>query len=171
MTLEINQILCSNVEKVLIYLRKFYSFNLINMQFLRRSFLKKFGQGFAALSLGAVGAQSYAKATAKQEFYHQVFFWMKDLDNKEEQATFLKNLKTFLKACDKDKLFVQKPHIGTPAQTPRDVVDNSYGYSLVCVFKNKEDQDIYQAHAAHKKFIEDTSMLWEKVIVYDSLTV
>ena len=62
-------------------------------------------------------------------------------------------------------------HIGIPAQTPRDVVDNSYGYSLVCVFKNKEDQDIYQAHVAHKKFIKDTSMLWEKVVVYDSLTV
>ena len=77
------------------------------MQFLRRSFLKKFGQGFAALSLGSLGAQSYAQTKAKQEFYHQVFFWMKNPDNKEEQETFLKNLKTFLKACDKDKLFTQ----------------------------------------------------------------
>lgn len=141
------------------------------MQFLRRAFLKKFGQSFTLLSLGAAGTQTFAKPEAKQEFYHQVFFWMKNLENKQEQATFLNNLKTFLKACEKDKLFIQKPHIGTPAQTPRDVVDNSYGYSLVCVFKNKEDQDTYQAHAAHKKFIADTSQLWEKVIVYDSLTV
>lgn len=144
------------------------------MTLLRRSFLKKFGTAFTFMGLGTATSQAFAHSSedkVKKEFYHQVFFWMKDLENKAEQETFIKNLTTFLSACEKDKLFTKKPHIGTPANTPRDVVDNSFGYSLVCTFKTKEDHDTYQAHKAHKKFIADTSDLWEKVIVYDSLTV
>ena len=34
-------------------------------------------------------------------------------------------------------------------------------------FDNIEDQEAYQNDPIHKKFIEDCSHLWEKVIVYD----
>ncbi len=36
-------------------------------------------------------------------------------------------------------------------------------------FKNKEDQDIYQTHPIHLKFIEDCQHLWQKVVVYDAM--
>jgi hypothetical protein len=34
-------------------------------------------------------------------------------------------------------------------------------------FDDLAGQKIYQDHPIHKKFIEDCSALWEKVIVYD----
>ncbi|HEU0111987.1 MAG TPA: Dabb family protein, partial [Flavisolibacter sp.] len=34
-----------------------------------------------------------------------------------------------------------------------------------------EGQKTYQDHPIHKKFVEDCSHLWEKVVVYDMLAV
>jgi hypothetical protein len=62
-------------------------------------------------------------------------------------------------------------HLGIPASTDRDVIDNTYSYSLLTTFRNKGDQDIYQTHPIHLKFIEDCQDLWGKVIVYDSVTI
>jgi len=62
-------------------------------------------------------------------------------------------------------------HIGTPATTNRGVIDSSYSYSLLLTFKNKEDQDIYQTHPTHLKFIEECEELWEKLVVYDSVSI
>ena len=83
------------------------------------------------------------------------------------RKTFLKNARTYLKKVE----VVVTSYIGVPANTPREIVDNSYTFSLVVTFKNKEDQDIYQTHPAHVKFVEDTSDLWNKVQIYDSLKV
>ena len=62
-------------------------------------------------------------------------------------------------------------HIGTSATTNRGVIDSSYSYSLLLTFKNKEDQDIYQTHPTHLKFIEECEELWEKLVVYDSVSI
>ena len=64
---------------------------------------------------------------------------------------------------------IKTRHIGTPAATDRDVIDNTWSYSLILAFDSKEKQDIYQSHQAHLKFIENASSLWEKVLVYDSI--
>ena len=137
---------------------------------LRRSFLKKCGQAFALLGLGAAIPKT-EENKGEKEFFHQVFFWMKEPENKQLKATFEKNLSVFLKVCEKDKLFTRKYFVGTPANTPREVVDNTYAYSLVVVFKNKEFHDKYQEHPAHKKFIEDTKQLWTKVLIYDAIGI
>jgi len=34
-----------------------------------------------------------------------------------------------------------------------------------------EEEEVYQKHPIHLKFVEDYSHLWEKVIVYDSVQV
>lgn len=133
----------------------------------KRNFLKRILLGSSAL-LGtqAVFANSKKVAAPKQgAFVHMVYIWLKEPDNKEHQSTFLKNTKDFLKEVDE----IVTWYVGTPAQTPRDVVDNSYSFSIMVSFKNREDHDIYQEHAAHKKFIKETSMLWNKVQVYDSI--
>lgn len=100
-------------------------------------------------------------------FRHHVYFWLKNPDNKDECKLFMKNLTKFLKEVD----VILSAHVGEPAGTPREVVDNSYHYDLLVNFKNKEEQDIYQEHPAHKKFVEDTAHLWTKVQVYDSIAV
>ncbi|MDO1499197.1 Dabb family protein [Winogradskyella maritima] len=40
--------------------------------------------------------------------------------------------------------------------------------SLIVTFESDEAQQAYQDEAPHKLFIEESSDLWSKVIVYDS---
>ncbi|MEM7397100.1 MAG: Dabb family protein, partial [Verrucomicrobiota bacterium] len=58
-------------------------------------------------------------------------------------------------------------HWGRPADTHRDVVDRSYGYSITLFFDALEDHDSYQKDPDHDKFIERCSQFWERVQVYD----
>ena len=39
---------------------------------------------------------------------------------------------------------IKQSHIGIPANTQRDVVDNSYDVSWLAFFNNAEEQDSYQ---------------------------
>jgi len=97
-------------------------------------------------------------------FYHVVYFWLKEPDNQVMRKQFLSNLNGFLDQVAE----IQTRHVGSPAPTDRPVIDSSYTFSLILSFKNKKEQDIYQDHAAHKKFIADSEALWQKVQVYDS---
>lgn len=99
-------------------------------------------------------------------FVHHVYFWLKEPVTPEVKTRFeqgLKNLVTIETIVDF--------HLGVPAGTNRDVIDYSYTYSLLTIFKNKADQDIYQTHPTHLKFIADCQELWGKVVVYDSISI
>lgn len=131
----------------------------------RRSFVRKSALGLA----GWLGLSSFSISqvnTLGGDFVHTVYFWMKDPDNAKNNSTFTKNLKVFLDAVD----VIRTYHIGVPANTPRDVVDNSYTFALIVTFDDKAAHDIYQEHALHKKFIADTQDLWTKVQIYDSIS-
>ncbi len=109
----------------------------------------------------ATGFTSFSQN--KKQVIHHVFFWLKNPSSKED----LDKLLTGLKTLEKIKK-VRKLYIGVPASTEkRDVVDNSYHASELMFFDNLEDQKAYQDDPIHKKFVEDCSHLWEKVIVYD----
>ena len=99
-----------------------------------------------------------------KNFSHVVYFWLKNPDNNSDRQAFEASLKKFLK----NSKYAQTRFIGIPAQTPREVVDNSYTYSLILSFPSKEIQDKYQDEPAHQIFIEEASHLWTKVLVYDS---
>ena len=116
--------------------------------------------GGAALSAGA--AQS-GNALVKG-FSHHVFFWLKDPKNAQVRKQFQEGLKKLVTVDE-----IVESHLGVPANTNRDVVVNTYTYSLLLFFKDKADQDIYQTHPTHLKFIEECSALWEKVEVYDTV--
>jgi quinol monooxygenase YgiN len=60
-------------------------------------------------------------------------------------------------------------HVGTPAGTPREVVDNAYGVALVIEFADAAAHDVYQDHPDHHRFIAACSPLWSRVQVYDSV--
>ena len=97
-------------------------------------------------------------------FIHAVYFWLKNPDSKTDREKFEKSLTNFIQNSEN----ITGKHIGLPAKTDRDVIENSYTYSLVLSFKNKEMQDKYQVEPGHLKFIEECKDLWNKVIVYDS---
>jgi hypothetical protein len=99
----------------------------------------------------------------QKQVIHHVFFWLKNPSSKEDLDKLLAGLKTLEKIKTVRKLF-----IGVPASTEeRHVVDNSYHASELMFFDSLEDQGAYQDDPIHKKFVEDCSHLWEKVIVYD----
>ena len=100
-------------------------------------------------------------------FKHTVFFWLKEPDNKSDRAAFETSLKTFINTS----VYIQSKHIGTPANTNREVIDSSYTYCLSLGFSSKENQDKYQDEPAHNMFIEESSGLWSKVVVYDSVSI
>lgn len=97
-------------------------------------------------------------------FVHHVYFWLKENLTPEEKAKFKAGLVS-LKAIET----IQSAHIGVPASTNRGVIDASYSYSSLLLFNTAEDEEVYQKHPIHLKFVEDCASLWEKVIVYDSV--
>ncbi len=97
-------------------------------------------------------------------FAHTVYFWLKNPSNEADRLAFETSLKKFIDHSPE----IQTKHIGLPAKTDREVIDNTYTYSLLLTFANKADQDRYQEDPNHKKFIEESSALWTKVVVYDS---
>ena len=102
----------------------------------------------------------------KNGFIHHVYFWLKDPENKNDLNQLVEGLKK-LSAVSTIKNF----HIGKPASTNRDVIDNSYIVSWLLLFDNKEDQESYQTDPFHLKFVEECSHLWSKVVVYDTIDI
>lgn len=98
-----------------------------------------------------------------KRFVHIVNFWLrKDLSPAEKQQ-FEAGVRALGTISTLDFF-----HLGTPASTNREVIDRSYDYSLVCMFKNKGDHDAYQIDPIHDKFRETCAPLWDKVLIYDS---
>ncbi|CAN5248656.1 Dabb family protein [soil metagenome] len=104
------------------------------------------------------------KKKDEELFVHHVYFWMKDGHTSEDKAKLLEGLNS-LKKVETIKMV----HVGKPASTNRDVIDTSYQYSLMLVFKDLADQEVYQKHPVHLDFVKNYSHLWSKVIVYDSV--
>lgn len=94
-----------------------------------------------------------------------VYFWLKSDIDEDKNNFFLSELRQFLIQVP----VIDSSSIGKPAGTQRDVVDGSFTYSLMVVFKNAKDHETYQKHEAHKIFIERCSNLWDRVQVYDSV--
>lgn len=99
-------------------------------------------------------------------FIHHVYFWLKKPVTDDAKTQFESALKKLVKVGT-----IVDYHLGVPAGTDRNVIDSSYSYSLLLTFKNRSDQDIYQTHPLHLEFVEKNSNLWERVIVYDSVSM
>lgn len=129
----------------------------------RRSFFKKLALTLAGVGLfSAVAKASQPSKVLEGNFVHMVFFWLKpevDVDS------FIVESKKFVSQVPQ----VIGYHMGKPADTPREVVDNSYSVSLLVTFASREDQDVYQKHPAHLQYVGDNKDKWLDVKIYDSL--
>lgn len=105
-----------------------------------------------------------AATTLQGNFAHSVYIWLKNPDSTEDRMAFESSLTRFINSSEN----IMTKHMGRPAVTDRDVIDNTYTYSLLLTFKDKAAQDRYQDEPAHKQFIEESSKLWNKILVYDS---
>ena len=94
-------------------------------------------------------------------FYHNVYFWAADAN---AAAKIAEGVATHLTRIPFLRLVV-----GTPAGTPRDVVDNSYGVALLVEFTDKAMYDYYETAPDHLAFIAECKQYWTRVQVYDTL--
>lgn len=119
----------------------------------------------AAATLLPLGLSAMEIKKDKPRLVHHVFFWLKNPSSTADRDKLLAGVKS-LKKIETIKMM----HVGIPASTEkRDVVDNSYHVSELMFFDSVEDQKTYQDHPIHQQFIKDHSMLWDKVVVYDTI--
>jgi hypothetical protein len=98
-------------------------------------------------------------------FIHTLYFWLTDDAGKDVRNRML---------ADCTELLAKIPsarHVwaGTPAMTPRPVVDNSYTLGLCVACDDAKGHDQYQAHPLHVEFGNRYKRYWNKVQVYDFL--
>jgi hypothetical protein len=98
------------------------------------------------------------------KFVHTVFFWLNDTVTEEDRNAFEQGLLDLGKVQS-----IGKYEYGTPAGTPREVVDNSYDFAWIVYFTDEAAHDLYQEDPLHLEFIEKYRELWENVMVYDTV--
>lgn len=133
----------------------------------RRIFIERSAKVMAGAGIvSAASCSPTVQAELGKLFIHHVFFWLKEPDNQDVRGKFEKAAKELVTVET-----ILNHHIGIPAPTAREVIDSSYTYSVLTTYRNKDDQDIYQTHPKHLKFIEDCQDLWERVLVYDTVSI
>lgn len=98
------------------------------------------------------------------KFVHSVYFWLNDPESESDRQAFLASLYKFVQHSE----YITAYHVAPPANTPREVVDNSYTFNLVATFESRELQDLYQNEQIHKDFIAEAGHLWKEVRIFDS---
>ena len=94
---------------------------------------------------------------------HQVYFWLKEPNNRQAHDQLKKGLESLLAIEN-----IKSGHIGIPASTPaRDVVDHSYSFAYYTTFENLQDHEAYQTHPIHLEFVEKCAHLWDGVRIFD----
>lgn len=96
-------------------------------------------------------------------FVHTVFFWMKPGVSDADRRQLVSDCLEFLGKVPT----VKQIWAGRPAQTPREVVDNSYDVGLTVILPDKAAHEVYQEHPLHLEFIKRNKQNWARVQVYD----
>lgn len=117
----------------------------------------------SASTLPAAAQQPGQKMT-DGPFIHTVYFWLNNPDSPAEQQKLLEGL-NMIKEID----LIRDGYVGVPAPTDREVIDSSYDFSITFIFDNMEDEQAYQTHSTHLKFVEEFGHLWGRVVVYDTV--
>lgn len=119
---------------------------------------------FLAFTITNFGQTENTMRAFDTNFAHTVYFWLANPDNEEERTAFETSLEKFMD----NSVYAKTKFIGKPPTASRDVVDGSFTYSLIVTFESAEAQKKYQEEPSHLRFVEESSKLWTKVIVYDS---
>lgn len=125
----------------------------------RRGFLRE--AGFAALGTSPALTDPGRR---KEIVVHHVFFYLKDPQSAQDEASLLEGLAKLTKIST-----VRLSHIGRPAHTSGGEIEKGYSVSWLCFFKNLIEEEIYQTDPIHVKFQEEYAHLWERRVVYDTL--
>jgi hypothetical protein len=127
-----------------------------------KSTRRKFISTAAILTAGSTTmAETLIMKTKDNKIAHQVYFWLKNPEDRQkliDGVNTLKKIKT-----------VRQIHVGIVAGTEkRDVIDTSWGVSLLLFFDDIAGEAIYQTDPIHLDFVKNYSSLWNKVVIYDA---
>ena len=98
-------------------------------------------------------------------FVHAVYFWLKPNLSESDQAQFWAGVRSLGTISSVKHCF-----IGTPAATDRPIIDRSYSCALTVVFNDDAAQEAYQVDAIHDAFRLGCAHLWDRLLIYDSIT-
>ena len=130
----------------------------------RRTMLGAAGAaGAAAVAGSATASPGQARAIPERAFLHHVYFWLKTPGDAAARDALIGGLRKLATVSD-----IGWSHIGLPAPSERDVVDDSYSVSWLAMFADRAAEERYQVDPIHLRFVEDCAHLWDKVVVYDS---
>ena len=129
---------------------------------MNKSTRRKFISTAAILTAGSTTmAETLIMKTKDNKIAHQVYFWLKNPEDRQkliDGVNTLKKIKTF-----------RQIHVGIVAGTEkRDVIDTSWGVSLLLFFDDIAGEAIYQTDPIHLDFVKNYSSLWNKVVIYDA---
>jgi hypothetical protein len=127
-----------------------------------KSTRRKFISTAAILTAGSTTmAETLIMKTKDNKIAHQVYFWLKNPEDRQkliDGVNTLKKIKT-----------VRQIHVGIVAGTEkRDIIDTSWGVSLLLFFDDIAGEAIYQTDPIHIDFVKNYSSLWTKVVIYDA---
>lgn len=94
---------------------------------------------------------------------HSVYFWLPESFSEEEKAEFVKRVEGLASIPG-----VVHGFCGTPAETTRAVIDDTYSCALTLIFEDMDGHDVYQQHEIHSAFLKDFASRWERVLIYDA---
>ena len=98
-------------------------------------------------------------------FHHCVHFWLRDDLTDTQRRAFIVGVKQIAHSPH-----VQSIRVGTPAETDRPVVDNSWSVQLLAIFADQAAHDRYQSNdPVHQHFIDTFKSHWTKILIYDSI--
>lgn len=132
-------------------------------------------RGFLAnTSLAAVGVTAFStilpafadanKASGKQPLMHLVLYYLKNPDSVEDKQKLIAGLKELVTVKQ-----VKTSHVGVPMDFKADDPFKNYQVSLLMIFDDKGDINIYHKDPIHQKFVAECGNLWAKTLKYDSL--
>ena len=129
---------------------------------MNKSTRRKFISTAAILTAGSTTmAETLIMKTKDNKIAHQVYFWLKNPEDRQkliDGVNTLKKIKT-----------VRQIYVGIVAGTEkRDVIDTSWGVSLLLFFDDIAGEAIYQTDPIHLDFVKNYSSLWNKVVIYDA---
>jgi hypothetical protein len=127
-----------------------------------KSTRRKFISTAAILTAGSTTmAETLIMKTKDNKIAHQVYFWLKNPEDRQkliDGVNTLKKIKT-----------VRQIHVGIVAGTEkRDIIDTSWGVSLLLFFDDIAGEAIYQTDPIHLDFVKNYSSMWTKVVIYDA---
>jgi hypothetical protein len=127
-----------------------------------KSTRRKFISTAVILTAGSTTmAETLTMKTKTNKISHQVYFW---LNNPADRQKLIDGVNTLKKIKT-----VRQIHVGIVAGTEkRDIIDTSWGVSLLLFFDDIAGEATYQTDPIHLDFVKNYSSLWNKVVIYDA---